>query len=222
MNSERTLRAMLAVLVPALLLAGCDESDPVAPPGSTIILSASPTTLPSGGGDSSLTAVVIDGNGVPQDGVAVFFSTNAGSLASQGISQATDGNGRATDILTTNQSAQVDAQSGDATAQRTVTVGGQQLVGEVTLSCNPISGNAPLSTTCDIHVSDTNFQDLGGVFVAVDLTDQNADALDGQSFRTDPNGNAQFDVANLTLDNSTITASSGGKSDMVTIDITGP
>jgi hypothetical protein len=46
--------------------------------------------------------------------------------------------------------------------------------------------------------------------------------LDGSSFRTDTNGNAQFDVANLTLDNSKITASAGGKFDEVTIDITGP
>jgi hypothetical protein len=137
----------LALLVPALLLAGCDESDPVAPPDSTIILSASPTTLPAGGGDSNISAVVIDANGVPQDGVAVFFSTNAGSLASQGTSQATDGNGRAVDVLSTTQSAQVDAQSGDAMKQVTVTVGGQLLVGEVTLVCTPVSGNAPLSTT---------------------------------------------------------------------------
>jgi hypothetical protein len=220
MRRQPASRMSLAVLVPVLLLAGCDESDPVAPPGSKIILSASPTTLPAGGGDSNVSAVVIDGNGVPQDGVAVFFSTNAGSLASQGISQVTDNNGRATDVLTTNQSAQIDALSGDATAQVTVTVGGQQLVGAITLSCNPVSGNAPLSTTCDIHVSDTNFQDLEGVFVAVDLTDTNADLIDGSSFRTDVNGNAQFDVANLTVDNSTIMASSGGKSDTVTIDIT--
>ena len=220
MRTQRALRMSLAALVPALFLAGCDESDPVAPPGSTIILSASPTTLPSEGGDSSLSAVVIDGSGVPQDGVAVFFSTNAGSLASQGTSQATDGNGRATDLLTTTQSAQVTVQSGDATAQVSITVGNQPLVGEVILQCSPVSGMAPLSTTCDIHVNDTNFQDLEGAFVAVDLTDEDADLLDGSSFRTDVNGNAQFHVTGLSLDNSTIMASSGGKSDSVTIDIT--
>lgn len=223
MTTREFAKITLAAMAAALLLAGCDESDPVAPPDSTIILSASPTNLPAGGGESSLTAVVIDANGVPQDGVAVFFSTNAGALASQGIAQVTDGDGRARDTLTTTDSAQVTAQSGDATAQVTVTVAGAQLVGAISLSCQPTSGNAPLSTDCSALVTSTTGNKLAGVTLSVNIP-LDSNAIKAPPFPvTDTNGLASFGIENMTIDNAVITASSGSvTSNSITIDITVP
>jgi len=211
----------LALLIPALLLAGCDESDPVAPPGSTIILSASPTTLPSGGGVSNLSAVVIDGNGVPQDGVAVFFSTNAGSLASQGTSQVTDDNGRTTDVLTTTQSAQVDVQSGDATAQVTVTVGGQQLVGSIALNCQPVTGAAGLMTMCTALVMSTPpSSPLPNVTLSVSVPGDPLAVKVNPFPDTDANGRAEFEVESITQDTDIFVSVGSVDSNHVAIDIT--
>lgn len=222
MRTQCRLRLLLPALVPVLLLAGCDESDPVAPPESTIILSASPTTLPAGGGDSNLSAVVIDGNGVPLDGVAVFFSTNAGSLASQGVSQVTDDNGRAVDLLTTTQSAQVDAQSGDAKAQVTVTVGGQQLVGAIALNCQPVTGAAPLMTACTALVTSSTGTGtpLPNVTLSVSVPGDPLAVKVDPFPDTDASGQARFEVENITQDTNILASAGSVNSNAVAIDVT--
>lgn len=224
MKTREFAKIIPAALAAALLLAGCDESDPVAPPDSTIILSASPTSLPSGGGTSDITAVVLDPSSIPLDGVAVFFSTNAGSLASQGIAQTTDEFGRAVDTLTTTDSAQIQAQSGDATAQVTITVAGQQLVGSITLVCQPTTGASGFTSDCTARVFNTNSVPIEGIFVTPTvLGDPNAQPSVGAA-ETDVNGAALFSILNLTVNGAQITCSVGSVSPTspITITVTNP
>lgn len=73
-------RRAAAVALVALLLA-CEGAYLTAPPGSTLVLVAAPTSIPAHGGVSELTAVVTEsiGTAVP-DGTVVFWSTSLGRV----------------------------------------------------------------------------------------------------------------------------------------------
>jgi hypothetical protein len=85
-----------------------------------VALMAVPTTLPSTGGTSRITATVLDGAGSPVGGARVVFSTTAGALA--GSSATTDTSGDATVTLTTTRSATVTARVGSGAEGLTATV----------------------------------------------------------------------------------------------------
>jgi PKD repeat protein len=74
-----------------------------------VILIASPSDLPFGGGTVRLTAHVNDADGNPLAGIAVFFESTAGELASAGRTVRTNDAGIATDTLTTSIDAEVTA-----------------------------------------------------------------------------------------------------------------
>ena len=195
----RAVPALLLALTLGLTLTSCTDTDPVAPEGSIIILSASPTNIDNAaGGLSNITAVVLDQNSIPLDGVAVFFSTNAGSLESQGIGQTTDSNGRAVDFLNTSQSATVNAQSGSAVSSVTVTVGGVVLVGSITLAATtPTSGLAPLLVSFTAVVTDTNNQPMSGQILSVNIVGGSG-AIPAPALPvTDAFGTATFDVEQI-------------------------
>ena len=173
-NSHRSHWLALGLISMTLLGFGCRDSDPAAPPGSSIILSASPADLPGVGGVSLIQAVILDSNGIPQRKVNVFFSTNSGTLDSGGVGVQTNDDGIAQDRLVTFNSANVNAQSGDATAQVTVTVGGVEPVGMVTLTCSPPSGSAPLRTTCTVQVTSTRGNALFDQIVDTIISDGSA------------------------------------------------
>src|SRR6478672_2936562 len=86
-----------------------------------VALQANPTTLPSAGGTTDLTATVSDTSGNVLPGVPVNFSidtsgtgsTGAGSFTASTVT--TDANGRATTQLTTNRTTTVAATAGIAT-----------------------------------------------------------------------------------------------------------
>ncbi len=111
--------AVVAALVASL---SCKKGDSVASSDSTIKVSANPATLTTGGGDSVITAQVLDKTGYPVSGVGIFFTTSAGSLASNGASVRTNSNGQATDTLSTTTTATVTASSGTLSGTATVTV----------------------------------------------------------------------------------------------------
>lgn len=106
------------VLAAAGFLAGCENnSDPVAPDGSTITVSASPQTVvvPTGGqpGTSTITATIRSENGTRLPNQEITFDTSAGTLSP--VAQTplkTDSNGQAVSILATTTSATVTATSG--------------------------------------------------------------------------------------------------------------
>ena len=85
---------------------------------SRISLTASPASVPSTGGTSTISATVVDASGNPVTGVPVTFITTAGSISSSVAN--TDSSGIARTTLTTNQTANVTANAGGtATAQVT-------------------------------------------------------------------------------------------------------
>lgn len=111
-----------------LIVAGCDESDTIAPEGSTISLNANPNQVILVGGVQdnnpiTIRATVSNSVGVPLPGQDVRFNTNSGSL-SVGVTQpvATDSFGIATtelSLATTGPT--VSATSGKASASITIT-----------------------------------------------------------------------------------------------------
>jgi PKD repeat protein len=111
-----------------------------------IFLLANPSTLPSGGGTTELTAAVTDSIGNPLQGERVLFSTDQGVLKSNGQFVTTDSQGHASDELTTNQTANVKAEVVDVSADpATVNIP----VGSVNIECsftvnpqNPVAGQA--------------------------------------------------------------------------------
>jgi PKD repeat protein len=68
------------------------------------IFQATPTSIPQTGGTVNLQVSVVDGNFDALPGVSVFFGTDLGSLASQGLAVQTNANGAASDTLTANES----------------------------------------------------------------------------------------------------------------------
>lgn len=86
----------------------------------TFSVSASPATLPSGGGSAQVTARARDAAGNPLAGVQVTFSTTAGTV-SPGVAT-TDAAGDARTTLTTTREATVTARAAQESAEVTVTV----------------------------------------------------------------------------------------------------
>jgi large repetitive protein len=86
-----------------------------------VSLGANPTTLPSAGGTTDLTATVNDTSGNPLPGVPVSFSIDTSTTTSSGAGSfaasvvTTDASGRATTQFTTNRTTTVVASAGVAT-----------------------------------------------------------------------------------------------------------
>lgn len=113
----------LAALALGLGLAGCEDSDPVAPADSTITVSASPQTVvvpQNGQGTSQITATVRSKNGTRLPDQEVTFTTTAGSLVPEAETPLiTDDTGQAECLLLTSTSATITARSGSITSAPT-------------------------------------------------------------------------------------------------------
>jgi hypothetical protein len=111
----------------------------------SVTLAASPATLGSSGGSSTISATVTDENGGPVGGVAVNFSTDKGTLSPP--SATTDGSGTATTTLTTSATAKVSATAGTASTGT---------AGVVTVTVNPFGlaafSAAPAATSAGVPV----------------------------------------------------------------------
>lgn len=128
-------------LISVLLLTAlsCDKASPVAPTGSTLTLSASPSRVTTANGTSTVTAVVLRENGTPVNpGTQVRFSTSIGAIDemvetdSTGVARATL---RGTGSIGT---AKVRASAGAITPVEIDVVIGS-LAGSVTLQATPSS-----------------------------------------------------------------------------------
>jgi len=100
----------------------------------TLTLTATPTTLPAGGGNSAVAARVFDiaGNSLP--GVLVSFTADAGAIGPS--SATTDGNGVATTTLTTTRTAKITAVAGVGVAAGTGSTGGTAQSKDITVTVN--------------------------------------------------------------------------------------
>jgi hypothetical protein len=122
MRSSAPLVLGLALAVGA---ASCDKSTPVAQSDWTVVMFATPAELTLGSGQEGqavITAALYDRSGIPQPDVNVLFAASAGRLDSGGAPVRTNGQGQASDVLHTTQTATVTAVSGALTKTVTVTV----------------------------------------------------------------------------------------------------
>jgi adhesin/invasin len=124
---------------------------------ASVGINASPGTVSSTGGTSTITAKVLDINGNLLPGVPVTFSTDNGSLSAT-VSQ-TDNSGTATTQLTTNKTAKVTATTGvTAPATGTGTTATAAPSNSVTVNVNGLSAIAigapsPATPTVGIPVT---------------------------------------------------------------------
>ena len=100
-------------------ISGSATSDPLeisvgAAAATRVSLTALPSSVPSSGGTTTLTALVADASGNPIGNVPVTFTTTAGSFTAQVVN--TDGTGRASTVLATSREATVTATAGGTTS----------------------------------------------------------------------------------------------------------
>ncbi len=86
---------------------------------TTVVATASPSSVSQLGGSSTITATVLDANNNGLSGVPVAFSTDQGTLSP--VTATTNAGGTATTTLTTNQTATVTITAGTKTATAKVT-----------------------------------------------------------------------------------------------------
>jgi hypothetical protein len=98
-----------------------------------LVVTANPQSLPATGGTSTIAASVQDSSGLGLAGVAVGFSTTAGTLASPSV--VTDANGNATTTLTTVLAATVTATAAGTTGSGSTSTSG--LTQTVAIAVNP-------------------------------------------------------------------------------------
>jgi hypothetical protein len=124
---------------------------------ASVGLNASPGTVSSTGGTSTITAKVLDINGNILPGVAVTFTTDNGSLSASTVN--TDGTGTATTVLSTNKTSKVTATVGiTAPATGTGTTATAAPTNSVTVNVNGLSAIAvgapsPATPTAGIPVT---------------------------------------------------------------------
>jgi len=228
---------LVACGLAAVVAVGCDKAQLTAPASSTITLSASTRTLPTGG-STELSAQVVERGGTPvQNGTTVRFSTNLGRVDPV---ETQTRNGIATTTFFAGDvsgAAEVKASSGGAgsassgttaTATNAVTIlVGAAAVDSVTVRAS--TGSVPATGgTVDIVATVTSTGGtsgstavgggpLGGVAVSFSTT---AGTLSSGREVTDGNGEAK---TRLTTDaNATVTAMAGTKSATVAIQALNP
>ena len=141
---------------------------------SRLSVTANPTSVPSTGGTTTITAIVLDASGNPLASVPVTFTTTSGTLSAAVVN--TDFTGAARTTLTTSRDATVSATSGGATAAQvtvaisarptisiTVASGSTPAVGGITIftiTANPGTGGLPLQSIV-VDYGDGSSDDLG-------------------------------------------------------------
>ncbi len=90
---------------------------------SILEIAAYPDVLPREGGTTRIVVRALTEDGNPVKGIAIFISSDAGTLKSNGRYLYTNEKGRVEDKLTTNQTTVVTASAGTLTASITVSVG---------------------------------------------------------------------------------------------------
>jgi PKD repeat protein len=122
-----------------------------------ILVTASPQSLPFPGGNSTINAIVQDGQSNPISGVPIAFSTTKGSLAA--TTAVTDAFGNATTTLSTTADATVTASAGGSTGTLSGTV-------TVTIQPNGTVGITAPTGTVTVGSSITFTVTVAGVAVS--------------------------------------------------------
>ena len=140
---------------------------------SRVTVTATPSSVPSSGGSTTISALVADESGNPLGGVPVSFTTTAGTLSATVVN--TDSAGIAKTTLTTNVQANVTATAGStASTPLTVSVAVRPTVSiAVASGSTPIEGaTATLSITANAGTGGSPIQN-----VTVNYGDGSSDQL---------------------------------------------
>jgi adhesin/invasin len=166
----------------------------------TVVLNASPTSVPVGGGTVTLIASVLDINGNRLRSVPVNFSTDAGTLSATVAN--TDANGEARVELSTNREANVTARAAAKSATLKIIINAPATVA---LSANPSTvppGGGTVQLTA--VVLDASGNRLPNVPVSFSTT---AGTLSATLATTNANGEATVEL--ITSGATTVTARAG-------------
>lgn len=166
----------------------------------TVVLNATPTSVPVGGGTVTLIASVLDINGNRLRNIPVNFSTDAGTLSA--TVAITDGNGEARVELTTNREANVTARAAAKSATLKIIVNAPATVA---VSANPSTvppGGATVMITA--VVLDSAGNRLANVPVSFSTT---AGTLSATLATTNADGEATVEL--VTSAATTVTARAG-------------
>jgi hypothetical protein len=178
----------------------------------TVVLNASPSSVPFGGGTVTLIASVLDINGNRLRNVPVNFSTDAGTLSATVAN--TDANGEARVELTTNREANVTARAAAKSATLKIIVNSPA---SVSLSANPSSippGGGTIELTA--VVLDSVGNRLANVPVNFSTT---TGTLSTTQATTNGNGEARVEL--IATDIATVTARAGTASGTIQIALSG-
>ena len=145
---------------------------------SAVLVTASPSSVPSGGGTVTIIASVLDASGNRLRNVVVSFATDAGTLSQ--TSATTDANGEARVQLTTSRQAIVTARAGGQSATATVTVNAPiqitaapasgTIATTFTFTVTPAQGSAPVSV--DVDFGDGQTASLGAITAPTSVAHQ--------------------------------------------------
>jgi hypothetical protein len=224
----RVLPTIVAISLTALGLGGCDKGIPTAPAGATLVVTASPMTIPTSTGTSTITITALRSGGQPVNpGTEIRLDTTLGIIEPV---VTTDERGQAVATLRgtgVGGEATVTARSGTATAV-TVKVNVGDPVETITLTAIPASipDDAPANVTIVAVVLGKGGAPIAGANV-VFTTDAGRMASQGTIVKTNAAGEAR-DTLNASADavaaagvsiRVTAAASSGGVTKSGTVDI---
>ena len=172
---------------------------------TTILVGATPSSVPIGGGTVKVTALVLGAGGNRLSNVPINFSTTAGNLSPTFAT--TDQNGEASVELTTFTTATVTARAGNVSGSTTVPVSGATAAPPATVLLVPSPSSVPSSggtVTLTATVLDANSNRLGNVAVSFSAT---VGTLSQTTALTDASGEAR--VSLTTSSAASVTARAG-------------
>lgn len=185
MSTKRTWLILAAAGALLLAAAACDDSETIAPDGSTISLTANPAQVIIVGGiqitDVTILATVRNSIGVPLPGQDVRFTTTNGTLTPPGGTPVeTDDLGNATCELTlATQGPQITATSGKASANITLSAGSAPIAFLIlTPSDDQVLADCSESIEFTATATDANNDPVDGVRIFFEsVTNGNPDAV---------------------------------------------
>lgn len=225
----RALPTIVAISLTVLGIAACDKGIPTAPAGTTLVLTASPLTIPTATGTSTVTITALRSGGQPVNpGTEIHLDTTLGTIEPI---VTTDERGQAVATLRgtgIGGEATVTARSGTATAQTVkVNIGDPAETVNVTAAPASIDPDERATVRIVAVVRGKGGEPIRGASV-VFTTTAGQMASQGSIVTTDANGEARDTLSaspeavtgagtKITV---TASASSGGATKSGTVDIT--
>lgn len=196
MHTRLFLRAIAPALLAlsALAFLACEDSDPVAPDGSTITLNANPSPIVGVPGISTISARVFNSNGIPvPEDTQVLFDSSSGRLSAENAR--TDDDGVARTDLTVNSSTTVTvtARSGGVSASIQIQVVTADVANVILRSLDP-QVELVCSDRVDLEgeVLDSSGNGIPSVLVTFNVVSSNPAGLNGVGQQTVTDGAGRF------------------------------